>query len=135
MDAGGGEKEGKIRKIKKEDYEMLKRSMHCDRRFTFFQHALMASSSSHAILEDEFVAQFAGASGQEAARFASACLRGENSGNGFFSAATLAHKTTQVEAALRGEVGLHQSSLLEQSSHLALLEDALATARDGVTRW
>ena len=86
--------------------------------------------ASHQILEDEFVAQFGGSSSSlDVARFASECIRSDTIGA---TVAKLSHKTALLDGAIRREVGLHESSLLEQTAHLALLDEALRTAREGV---
>jgi hypothetical protein len=85
--------------------------------------------ASH-VLEDEFVSQFT-ASTMDVAKFASDAIRSDAIPA---TVQKLSHKTTQLNAAIKKEVSLHESSLLDQTSHISLLEDALRTARDGVTR-
>jgi hypothetical protein len=81
-------------------------------------------------MDDEFLKQFTAPS-MDVARFASDCVKTDS------IPATLARLTrgfAQLNSSIKKEVSLHETSLLDQTSHIALLEEALRTAREGVGR-
>ncbi len=92
--------------------------------------AVFAMSLPPAVGEDDFLKQFT-ALQMDVSRFASDCIKTDSIPA---TLSRLARGFTHLNASIKREVSLHESSLLDQTSHIALLEDALHTAREGVAR-